>query len=658
MTQFHMQVVSALNALTAVVTTTLLRPQRGEFRTRAFPSLAHADLAPEPIAGLRRPLSPEERRRARPQSAGRSGLRRHTRPALLALAAAAFLLFALGLTPPSIADDTGILPSAPQNLSSKAGDRQVTLTWDAPASEVDKSVVRYDYSYGVPGGGMINGTTGDTSLTVTVDNLENGTEYNFLVWAVNRAGDGPWAALRATPATVPGALRNLSATAGDSFVALNWDEPESNGGASITGQEFRYAAGSSIPADAAWNDVDSKPAVFFGLANGTKYTFEFRAKNDRGAGDSVSVTATPGRLPGAPENLTATPHVRQVTLRWEKPADDGGATITDYQYRYAEGYSIPDEFSWISAGTTPTVTVDNLTEDRPYIFHLRAVNGVGNGPVAAATATPGRMADAPQTLAAAAGNRQVTLTWEAPADDGGAAISSYEYRYAAGASVPAGTGWTSVGTALTATVNSLDNGTTYAFEVRAVSGFGNGATATATATPATLPEAPQILTAAAGDGWVMLKWEAPSSDGGAPILRYEYRFAAGATVPAGTGWISAKESPTVAVSGLGNGTSYAFEVRAVNAIGNGAAAVVNATPATVPDAPQNLKAAIGDGTAILTWQAPASEGGSALLRYEYRTSTVTRRALCRPGRRNTATAGSALPTEVTLKCAVCTVPLR
>ena len=149
-------------------------------------------------------------------------------------------------------------------------------------------------------------------------------------------------------------------------------------------------------------------------------------------------------------------------------------------------------------------------------------------------------------------------------------ISSYEYRYAAGASVPADTGWTSAGTALTATVSGLDNGTQYAFEVRAVSTIGNGATAAATATPATLPDAPQNLAAAIGNGEVALVWQAPASDGGAAISSYEYRYAAGDSVPSDTVWASAGTALTATVSGLDNGTQYAFEVRAVSTIGNGA----------------------------------------------------------------------------------------
>ena len=104
------------------------------------------------------------------------------------------------------------------------------------------------------------------------------------------------------------------------------------------------------------------------------------------------------------------------------------------------------------------------------------------------------------------------------------------------------TGWISA--SLTVMVS---NGTSYAFEVRAVNAIGNGAAAVAKATPATVPDSPQNLTAAAGNAKVILTWGTPARNSSPAILRYQYRFAAGASVPAGTGWTSVGTQP------VGNG---------------------------------------------------------------------------------------------------------
>ena len=397
------------------------------------------------------------------------------------------------------------------------------------------------------------------------------------------AGNGAAATTTATPATLPEAPQILLAAAGDRQVTLKWEAPSNDGGAAILRYEYRYAAGASVPAGTGWiSPKESPTATVSGLDNGTQYAFEVRAVSVAGNGAAAAVKATPATVPDTPQNLAAVAGNAEVALTWQASAGNGGPAIIRYEYRYAAGASVPAGKGWTSAETALTATVNGLDNGTQYAFEVRAVNAIGNGAAAAAAATPATVPNAPQNLTAAIGDGKAILTWQAPASEGGSAILRYQYRFAAGASVPAGTGWMSVGTALTATVSGLDNGTSYAFEVRAVNGVGNGAAATAKATLATLPEAPQNLEASAGDGQVTLKWEAPSSDGGAPILRYQHRYAAGATVPAGTDWTSAGTALTATVKDLVNGTQYTFEVRAVNIRGGGAAARTAATPVARP----------------------------------------------------------------------------
>ena len=86
--------------------------------------------------------------------------------------------------------------------------------------------------------------------------------------------------------------------------------------------------------------------------------------------------------------------------------------------------------------------------------------GGGSGPL---QTVPG----APINLVAVATDGAVTLTWDAPEDDGGSAITDYEYQINGRGS------WTSIGSTLTTyTVTSLVNGTEYTFQVRAVNRIG------------------------------------------------------------------------------------------------------------------------------------------------------------------------------------------
>ena len=117
------------------------------------------------------------------------------------------------------------------------------------------------------------------------------------------------------------------------------------------------------------------------------------------------------------------------------------------------------------------------------------------------------------------------------------------------------------------------------------------------------PLAPTSLEATPGDAEVTLSWDAPASDSG--IVRHEHRHKSGSDNFPET-WTPIDDSAPgeaneagVTVTGLTNGTAYTFEVRAVNAVGEGPAETTTATP----------KAASADATLI---GLAVQESGSSL----------------------------------------------
>jgi hypothetical protein len=140
----------------------------------------------------------------------------------------------------------------------------------------------------------------------------------------------------------------------------------------------------------------------------------------------------------------------------------------------------------------------------------------------------------------------------------------------------------------------------------------------------TVPDAPAIGSATFGNASATVRWTAPPNNGGSAITGYLVRVLdstgaqLGALRPAGA------TATSLLVTGLTNGSSYQFQVAAQNAVGTGPNSALSTvvTPATVPGAPVIGTAAAGTAggtiTATAHWNAPTSNGGSAVTEYRVR----------------------------------------
>ncbi len=557
-------------------------------------------------------------------------------------------------SPAASATPAATVPVAPTALTATTGHTQVMLAW-TPGEDGGSPLTGHEYRQSTDEGDMWttwtaipNSTaTGANATSYTVTGLSNGVEYTFQVRVGNAVGLGaPSPQASATPAhaTVPAAPTALTATAGHTQVTLRWTHGD-DGGSALTGHEYRQggtgATWSEIPLSAV-NQANATSYTVTGLSNGVEYTFQVRARNAVGeSAASLGASATPAATaPARPTNLTATAGHTQVKLEWTN-GHDGGSPITRHEYQQYEGdgrgpvTAIPD--SGPDGAHFSSYTVTGLRNGRTYSYRVHAVNAVGPGDWEHSASTTPMTADppaAPTALTASAGDTRVTLAWT-QGDDGGSALTRHEYRQ----STDTGTMWAdwtaipnSAGNeahATSYTVSGLTNGTSYTFQVRAVNAVGpGGPSGNADATPATSPP-PPTLTASAGDTQVWLTWTS-RGDGGRPLTGYEYRQQAGSEVFGAWAPIPAS-APTGAhftsytVTGLTNGTTYTFQVRAGNAVGDGAAASpASATPmltATVPPAPPTLTATAGNAQVWLTW-ASGGDGGRPLTGHEYRVSTV------------------------------------
>ena len=186
------------------------------------------------------------------------------------------------------------LPAAPANLTAEAGNQEVTLRWDDPE---DPSIIKYKVSTkrsGIWGPYLDISDTDASTVKAVLGNLINGNSYEFQIRAVNVAGEGPTSAIAGpvTPAPVPDAPSNLSATPGDQQITLTWDDP---GDASITGYEYRLSRqGATWPEErvtVADDAVLNRKVTITGLKNGVAYNVRLRAVNAAGPGPEAQIWA-------------------------------------------------------------------------------------------------------------------------------------------------------------------------------------------------------------------------------------------------------------------------------------------------------------------------------------------------------------------------------
>ena len=502
-------------------------------------------------------------------------------------------------------------------LAAAPGNQTVRLTWTNPSTcTVSAPVCGYQYRYRETGGTWSSWTwTSPSSLTGQTVSLQPGTAYEF---EVRRRQGGTTLAQGSVSATTtgPGAPAGLMAEGVTGGVKLTWTDP---GDTTVTGYQYRVK--SRLGGYGAWTAMTGSSATtttwtvenLSVLSSGESYVFQVRARRGSLVGRrSAEVSAAP-QAAAIAGGVSASASATSVTLSWTNPSTCS-LPLCGYDYRYRESGGAWS--AWAATATQTSHTVSGLTPETAYEFLVRRVqtpNTLAQSGVTATTgARTGVLPARPANLVAQGRDGAVYLAWDDPGDS---SILRMEYRRKAGGGAYGA--WTSTGGAgNTALVPGLENGTSYTFQVRAVNARGAGpasaaASAVPTATPA--PGKPANAKAEAGYGRVTLTWTDPRDS---TITKWQY------SQDGGTTWkdVPGSDASTTryTVTGLVNGTTYRFRVRAVNVAGAGTASdQVSLAPSAsaVPERPEGLSAVAGSTRVTLRWTDP---GDPAITKYQYR----------------------------------------
>jgi len=246
----------------------------------------------------------------------------------------------------------------------------------------------------------------------------------------------------------------------------------------------------------------------------------------------------------------------------------------------------------------------------------------GISPFPLPTGPSATVPDSPTSVSAVAGNTQATVSFTAPVNDGGSAITGYTVT-----SDPDGI--TASGSSSPIIVTGLTNGTSYTFTVVATNSIGNSASSdpSSAVTPSTTPSAPTITGITGGNRELSVAFTAGAT-GDSAITNYKYSTNNGTTFrafsPADT--TSPLVITTLSTDGttlLTNGTTYQIKILAINANGDGTASTaVSGTPSTTPSAPTITSISPNTQQLSVAFTAGAT-GGSAITNYKYSTDNGT-----------------------------------
>ncbi|MGN7493736.1 S-layer homology domain-containing protein [Paenibacillus sp. SAF-054] len=447
-------------------------------------------------------------------------------------------------------------PSAPTNLTATAGIGKVTLSWD-PVNGADEYKIYRSTTAGTSHSEIA--TVSGSVYSYEAAGLFNGTTYYFTVKASAPGGDSG-DSIEASATTIAQVAAPSANPAGGSVaygttVTLNTSEP----GASIY-----YTTDGSTPTDSS--TLYSSPIV----VTGDMTIKAFAVKSGLAGSEVMSehYTILAPQLSPATGNFdknTSTQTDVTTTIIWN------GDTLENISLG---GTELVEDTDYSVSGNVVTIKKSFLAGQTIGTKSLLFTFALGTSltfaiDISDTTQVPG----APMLKPAVPGNAQASLEWSPV--DGSTGYTIYQSDDPASVGSEAGS---VSGSVYAYTATGLTNGMPYYFTVKGTNDKGDSPLSNiVSTTPFTVPGAPTIGAVTAGNGEALVHFTPPSDDGGRPITSYEVTTSPGGITGAGS------TSP-IKVTGLTNGTSYTFIVKAINLAGSGVASAESnsVTPSAPP----------------------------------------------------------------------------
>ena len=317
-----------------------------------------------------------------------------------------------------------------------------------------------------------------------------------------------------------------------------------------------------------------------------------------------------------PTNFASTANaVGGIVLTWSGVVGNTGYTLL--RSTVSGDYSASVSAT-VSSNIVTYTASSGLTLGTPYYFVAQTSNASGLGAYSIQrTATPRTV---PSTMLAptlSAGVTNISVGYVAP-NSNGAPIITYSIQRSTVSAMT--TALSTVTTLLNPYPSiSLVAGTTYYYRVAASNAAGLGTySAVSSNTPyAIAPNIVVFSSTTPGNQQISLAWTAPSSNGAA-ITSYELNYS---TDTSSTGFTTLSSgllvSPFVS-TGLNNGTTYYYQMRASNSVGAGLySTTVSNIPRTIPGKVGTVTVTPLAASVSLAWPTTTVSNGDPITSYYY-----------------------------------------
>ena len=359
-------------------------------------------------------------------------------------------------------------PRPPTGLTATAlGATIVDLAWTAPADDGDSAITGYKVEVSNTGSSDwsdLAADTGDANAYYRHTGLSDGNTRHYKVSAINANGTSPASGsanattMTGTPHAVPGTIygdviwsaemtvgrrTNIAGYDAESFDftlgALSQATFDRGDGTMVTvgvvvyrsrSREFSLFLNTGLGAGFFNLHLGAATVEYDNPGNDISLIYD-HSNPGWSHGDTVDVRLVEATAPAKPTGFTATAAGNaQIDLAWTAPADDGGRAVSGYKIEVSDDGSTG---SWTdlvadTASTDTAYSHTGLSAGDTRHYQVSAINAVGTSDASDSkeATTQTTAPEPPAGVAAIAdGTSKIVVSWSAPANDGGSAVTGY-----------------------------------------------------------------------------------------------------------------------------------------------------------------------------------------------------------------------------------------